>query len=69
MWLQSINRFRDQGVMSPKNTARVAGVRPSETAITLAVVSGGFAAAADTRSVGAIPQPVAGGRWSGSGGG
>ena len=69
MWLQSINRFKDQGVMSPKNTARDAGFWPCETVATRTVVRGGFAAAADTRSVGAIPPPVAGGRRHGSDGG
>ena len=49
MWLQSINRFKDQGVMSPKNAVRGAALRPCGTAITLAVVSGGCAAPADVR--------------------
>ena len=52
---QSLNRFEYQGVMSPKNTVRIAGVQPSETAITLAVASGGFAVVVSAHSVGAMP--------------
>ena len=57
MWLQSINRFRDQGVMAPKNTARSAELWPCEAVTTRTVVSGGSAAL--TSSDGAIPLPPA----------
>ena len=40
MWLQSITRFRDQGVMSPKNTVRSAGVWPNGTAAISAPLPG-----------------------------
>ena len=52
--------------MPPKNTVRGAGAYPSETAAIPTVVSGGFVSAVNTRSVGAIPQHVAGERWHGS---
>jgi hypothetical protein len=52
--------------MSPKNTARNAGLWPYGMASIRAVARGGFAEPAITRLVGAIRQPVADGRWHGS---
>ncbi len=57
MWLRSINRFRDQGVMSPKNAVLGAGPWPCGMATTRTAVSGGSGALVS--SVGAIPLPTA----------
>ena len=66
MRAQSINRFRDQGAMSPKNTVRGVGMWPYETVAIRTAGSGGFVAPAVAPSVGAIQWPGRCGRWRGS---
>ena len=69
IWVQSLNRFRDQGVMSPKNTVPSVGTDLCAMASIRTVVRDGSAPAASTRSTGEILLLDAHGRWSGFVGG